>query len=135
MAYSERAPYKQQAVENCSVICQIKNGPPSWAMAEASFDFQMAGRQIRWVVAITCENHSQFCLASQPPRISTWYLLGHLGAFNRQQVRELRSHCSSTIYKAHIPYISEDITALQISSAIKYHPHISARSAHTTPPV
>jgi hypothetical protein len=33
-------------------------------MAEASFGFQMAGRQIRRIVALTCENHSQFCVAS-----------------------------------------------------------------------
>jgi hypothetical protein len=43
---SECAPYKQQAVENCIFICQIKTGPPSRAMAEASFDSQMAGRPI-----------------------------------------------------------------------------------------
>jgi hypothetical protein len=67
-------------------------------MAEASFDFQMTGRQI-----LTCENHNQFCVASfLVSRISLWYLLGHLGVFNRQQVRRLRSHCSSTLYKAHI---------------------------------
>jgi hypothetical protein len=30
------------------------------------------------------------------------YLLVHLGVFNRQEVRRLRSHCSSTLYKAHI---------------------------------
>jgi hypothetical protein len=63
-SYSERAPYKQQAVESQSIICQIKNGPPSRAMAEASFDFQMAGRQIRRIVALTCENHNQICVAS-----------------------------------------------------------------------
>jgi hypothetical protein len=40
------APYKQQAVENGSIICQIKTEPPSRAMSEASFGFQMAGRQI-----------------------------------------------------------------------------------------
>jgi hypothetical protein len=28
--------------------------------------------------------------------------VGHLGVFNRHQVRGLRSHCSSTLYKAHI---------------------------------
>jgi hypothetical protein len=33
-------------------------------MAEASFEFQMAGRQIRRIAALTCENHSQFCVAS-----------------------------------------------------------------------
>jgi hypothetical protein len=36
-------------------------------MAEASFDFQMAGRQIRRIAALTCEkceNHNQFCVAS-----------------------------------------------------------------------
>jgi hypothetical protein len=33
-------------------------------MAEASFDFQMADRQIRRIVALTCENHNQFCVAS-----------------------------------------------------------------------
>jgi hypothetical protein len=37
-------------------------------MAEASFDFQMAGRQIRQVAALTGENHNQFCVAIlQPP--------------------------------------------------------------------
>jgi hypothetical protein len=58
-------------------------------MAEAaSFGFQMAYRQVRRVVALTCENHNRFfVLRSQPPRISLWYLLGHLGVFNRQQVR------------------------------------------------
>jgi hypothetical protein len=62
-------------------------------MAEAaSFGFQMAYRQVRRVVALTCENHNRFFVlrsqvASQPPRISLWYLLGHLGVFNRQQVR------------------------------------------------
>jgi hypothetical protein len=35
-------------------ICQIKTEPPgSRAMAEASFGFQMAGRQIRRIVALT----------------------------------------------------------------------------------
>jgi hypothetical protein len=35
-------------------------------MAEATFDFQMAGRQIRRIMALalTCENHNQFCVAS-----------------------------------------------------------------------
>jgi hypothetical protein len=40
----------------------------------------------------------------QPPCCSLWYLLlGHLGVFNRQQVRRLRSRCSSTPHKAQ-PY-------------------------------
>jgi hypothetical protein len=35
------------------------------AMAEATFDFQMADRQIRRIAALTCENHhNQFCVAS-----------------------------------------------------------------------
>jgi hypothetical protein len=33
-------------------------------MAEASFGFQMAGRQIRRIVALTRENYNQFCVAS-----------------------------------------------------------------------
>jgi hypothetical protein len=73
-----RAQYEQQAVENYSITCQIKNGPSSRAMAEASFafHFQMTDRQIRRIVALTltirlrvrtsfaCENHNQFCVAS-----------------------------------------------------------------------
>jgi hypothetical protein len=43
-------------------------------MAEASFNFQMAGRQIRRIVALTCENHNQFCVASLLVGISLWYL-------------------------------------------------------------
>jgi hypothetical protein len=45
-------------------------------------------------------------LRIQPSRVLLCYLLVHLGAFNRQEVRRLRSHCSSTLYKkAHIrPY-------------------------------
>jgi hypothetical protein len=38
----------------------------------------------------------------KPSRISLWYLLVHLGVFNRQKVGGLRSHCSSTLYKAYI---------------------------------
>ena len=38
------------------------------AMAKASFGFQMADRQIRRVVALTCENHNH-------NRVSLWYLL------------------------------------------------------------
>jgi hypothetical protein len=84
----------ERALENCSITCQIKNGPSSRAMAEASFDFQMANRQIRRIATPTCENHNQFRVASsRPPRIALWYLLGHLGVFNRQQVSRLRSHC------------------------------------------
>jgi hypothetical protein len=33
-------------------------------MAEASSGFQMADRQIRRIVALTCENHNQFCVTS-----------------------------------------------------------------------
>jgi hypothetical protein len=55
-------------------------------MAGASFDFQIADRQqIRRIVtpdSFMCEPQS--VLRSQPPHISRWYLLGHLGAFNRQ---------------------------------------------------
>jgi hypothetical protein len=40
-------------------------------------------------------------LRSQPSRISLRYLLGDLGVSNCQQVRGLRSRCSSTPYKAH----------------------------------
>jgi hypothetical protein len=36
--------YKQQAVESCYFICQIKNGPSSRAIAEASFDFKPDGQ-------------------------------------------------------------------------------------------
>jgi hypothetical protein len=31
----ERAPYKQQAVENHSIICQMKTEPSSWTTAAA----------------------------------------------------------------------------------------------------
>jgi hypothetical protein len=100
-------------------------------MGGASFDFQMAGRQIRRAVALTNgistltyenhnHNHNQFCVAS--PLVYSifpmWYLLGHLeGVFNRQQqVRGLRSYCSSAIvYKACTRPIPGDMTALQIS--------------------
>jgi hypothetical protein len=48
------APHKQQAVENQSITYQIKTEPPSraMAMAEASFAFQMADRQIHRIVAL-----------------------------------------------------------------------------------
>jgi hypothetical protein len=36
--------YKQQAVESCYFICQIKNGPSNRAIAEASFDFKPDGQ-------------------------------------------------------------------------------------------
>jgi hypothetical protein len=49
---------------NVPHICQIKTGPSSRAMAQASFDFQVASRQIRRIAALTCENHNQFCVAS-----------------------------------------------------------------------
>jgi hypothetical protein len=84
-AVSQSASYKQQAVENQSSICQTKTEPPSRAIAEASFDFQMAGRQLRRIVTLTpCENHNQFCVASSLVSRCAWYLLGHLGVFNRQ---------------------------------------------------
>jgi hypothetical protein len=59
-------------------------------MAEASFGFQMAGRQIRRIANRGSYLHvrttTSFCfvLRSQPSRISLWYLLGNLGVFNRQ---------------------------------------------------
>jgi hypothetical protein len=40
---------------------------------QGKFDFQMAGRQIRRIAALTCENHNQFCVASPLVRISMWY--------------------------------------------------------------
>jgi hypothetical protein len=35
-----------------------------WRKPVLCFNFQMAGRQIRRIVALTCENHIQFCVAS-----------------------------------------------------------------------
>jgi hypothetical protein len=64
------------------------------------------------VVALRCymgEPRNQFCVASSSYLvfpISLWSLLvvrsPVLEVFNCQQVRRLRSHCSSTTYKAHI---------------------------------
>jgi hypothetical protein len=49
-----RAPYKQQAVENRSIICQIKTEPPSWTTAAASFVFYLylASARLAPVVAL-----------------------------------------------------------------------------------
>jgi hypothetical protein len=56
-----------EEIENRSIICQIKSGPSSRAMAEASFDFRWPVArfcQIRRIATPTCENHNQFCVAS-----------------------------------------------------------------------
>jgi hypothetical protein len=37
----KRAAYKQQAVENQSIICQIKTQPASWTTAAATFFFTL----------------------------------------------------------------------------------------------
>jgi hypothetical protein len=47
ISFSERAPYKQQAVENHSIICQMKTQPASWLDDSGSqFFFLPCERQI-----------------------------------------------------------------------------------------
>jgi hypothetical protein len=91
-----RPPYKQQAVETQSIICQIKTEPSSWTTPKNKCALRAPDQHPSWRL-------HQLVLRIQPPYCSMWYVLGHLGAFNRQKVRRLRSHCSSTLHKqAHI---------------------------------
>ena len=47
----KRAPYKQQAVENQSIICQMKTEPSSWTTAAANFFFHLASVRLAPIVA------------------------------------------------------------------------------------
>jgi hypothetical protein len=48
----ERAPYKQQAVENHSIICQIKTEPSSWTTAAANYFFYLASARLAPIVTL-----------------------------------------------------------------------------------
>jgi hypothetical protein len=51
-SFFKRAPYKQQAVENQSIICQIKTEPSSWTTAAASFVYLASARLLAPIVAL-----------------------------------------------------------------------------------
>jgi hypothetical protein len=64
---------------------------------------QMASRQIRQIVALTCENHNQFCVISLLAYLAVVLARAPGGIQSPADVRRLRSRCSSTMYKkAHI---------------------------------
>jgi hypothetical protein len=48
----KRAPYKQQAVENQSIICQMKTEPSSWTTAAANFFFHLASVRLAPIVTL-----------------------------------------------------------------------------------
>jgi hypothetical protein len=79
------------------VQCPINNRPLKTSLSYAKLKLnRRVGRQRQssWRL-------HQLVLRIQPSCCSLWYLLGHLGVLNRQEVRGLRSHCSSTLCKAH----------------------------------
>jgi hypothetical protein len=51
-SFFKRAPYKQQAVESQSIICQMKTEPSSLSTAAANFFFYPASVKLAPVVAL-----------------------------------------------------------------------------------
>jgi hypothetical protein len=80
-SYSERAPY----INNRPLKTVLSHAKLKMArrvgrcMAEASFDVQMAGRQIRRIVALTCEKQPQPVLRSRASSYLAAVLVRTLG--------------------------------------------------------
>jgi hypothetical protein len=86
----------------------LNNRPLKTSLAYAKLKLnRRVGRQRQPVFILPCERQKpdyhppwrlyQLVLRIQPSYCSLWHLLVHLGVFNRQEVRRLRSHCRGSL--------------------------------------